>query len=108
MSNVIETKEAAHPALADLLTAKDLSDKKKYIQKNMLLRKLVGQSPEDFQVSDNPLNGIVGITHLPTMFRIHTILRNLPADFLRNNEGIIQQNAMKEAASTRLNYIMGY
>jgi hypothetical protein len=101
-------KEAAHPALADLLKAKELSDNKKYIQKNMLLRKLVEASPEDFEVSQDPDNGIMGISHRPTGFKIHTLVRNMPTNFLQSNEGVMQQKALKVAASVRLNYVMGY
>ena len=108
MSNVIETKEAAHPALADLLKAKELSDNKKYIQKNMLIRKLVAQSPQDFEVSEDPENGIIGISHIPTGFRIHTLERNMPADFLQNNQAVTDQLALRKAASVRLSYILGH
>jgi len=45
----------------------------------------------------------VGITHTPTNFQIHTLVRNMPQSFLQN----IEMEAVKTAALTRLAYILG-
>ena len=80
MSDVITEKEAEiSPDLKMLIKAKELSDKKQYIRKNALLRELMHKSPQDFTVSEAANHGIVGVTHLPTDFKIHTLERNLPA-----------------------------
>ena len=97
-----------HPALTDLLMAKALSDQKRYIQKNMLLRRLVLNNPDDFAVSEAPNNGIIGLSHIPTKFMIHTPVRNMPTNFLQAYEARQQQEAMKIAANVRLTYVMGY
>lgn len=97
-----------HPALTDLLMAKALSDQKRYVQKNMLLRRLVLNNPDDFAVSEAPSNGIIGLSHTPTKFMIHTPIRNMPTNFLQAYEAKQQQDAMKIAANVRLTYVMGY
>lgn len=87
----------------DLLLAKKLSDRKQYLRKNHLLKQLVHANPDQFTVSEAPKHGIVGITHVPTNFQIHTLVRNLPQSFLQN----IETEAIKTAALTRLAYILG-
>jgi hypothetical protein len=107
--DVLSEKTAErHPALDKLLQAKQLSDRKRYMRKNQILRDLLTTNPQDFAVSEEPANGIVGISHLPTRFQIHTLVRNLPQDFLQNYDNGKQQAGMKLAAVTRLNYILGY
>lgn len=107
--DVLSEKTAErHPALDKLLQAKELSDRKRYMRKNQILRDLLTNSPQDFAISEEPANGIVGISHLPTRFQIHTLVRNLPQDFLQNYENSKQRADMKLAAVTRLNYILGY
>ena len=73
------TKEAErHPALDNLILAKELSDKKQYLRKNAIIRQLLKDYPSDFSVSEPAAKGIVGITHNPTKFKIHTVSDNLP------------------------------
>jgi hypothetical protein len=87
----------------DLLLAKQFSDRKQYLRKNHLLKQLVHANPDQFTVSEAPKHGIVGITHTPTNFQIHTLVRNMPPSFLQN----VEMEAVKTAALTRLAYILG-
>lgn len=100
-------KEAErHPALDKLLTAKQLSDRKRYLRKNQILRELMTSNPDDFTISEEPNYGVVGVSHIPTNFRIHTLVSNLPTGFLQNYEASKQQDAFKTAAAVRLNYVL--
>jgi len=69
----------------DSSTAKELSDKKQYIRKNIILRALVSAAPDEFDISDEPKNGIVGLTHKPTNFRIHMLQSHMPSAFYSRN-----------------------
>jgi hypothetical protein len=35
-------------------------------------------------VSDDEKHGIIGVTHVPTNFKIHTLVRNTPQEILQN------------------------
>lgn len=53
-----------------LLKAKRYSDKGDYAAKHQIMRGLIAANPAEFVV-DSEQNGIVGITHVPTGFRMH-------------------------------------
>lgn len=56
--------------LSDLKKAKRYSDVRQYEEKHQLLHNLVRSSPQEFYV-DSEQNGILGLTHGPTGFKIH-------------------------------------
>jgi hypothetical protein len=58
--------------LGQLLEAKGHSDAGDYTKKNTILHAAMRASPEDFVIDSDDGRGIVGITHVPTGFRIHT------------------------------------
>jgi hypothetical protein len=60
-----------HPALPDLLQAKAHSDEKDYRQKSLLLRQMMDEKPDDWLVDSDDGKGIVGVTHVPTGFKLH-------------------------------------
>lgn len=57
-------------ALADLKKAKQYSDSRNYDEKHQLVHQLVKNAPEEFFI-DSEKNGIVGLTHQSTGFKIH-------------------------------------
>jgi lysozyme family protein len=63
-------KQANGDSLEHLMKAKAHSDAKRYTAKQAILRKLVGEAPEDFTV-DSPDEKHPGLTHKPTGFQIH-------------------------------------
>ena len=67
---VSEEAKAKASVLSRLLEAKRLSDGRQYKQKHNIMRGLVKEHKLDFYV-DSEENGILGITHLPTGFRMH-------------------------------------
>lgn len=56
--------------LGDLKKAKQYSDVKRYDQKHQLINQLVRKAPKEFYV-DSEKDGIVGLTHSSTNFKIH-------------------------------------
>jgi hypothetical protein len=62
-----------------LLQAKAESDRKNYAAKHQLLRQLLAQIPQSFQI-DSENDGIVGLTH-NSGFRIHAPRNILPPEF---------------------------
>ena len=65
--------------LQDLKDAKAYSDVKQYDKKHALMRQVIKQDPTDYVV-DSSEHGFVGITHVPTGFKMHlpeTLLRDL-------------------------------
>lgn len=72
--------EKACGALDDLIAAKGHSDRREYDRKHAILRGLVERSPGDFKV-DSRAGSIVGLTHVPTGFRVHVPARVLPDGF---------------------------
>jgi hypothetical protein len=58
-------------ALGELLQAKSESDEKKYHHKQNRLRKLMREHPSDFYLTTKDDQGIYGVTHAPTGFRMH-------------------------------------
>ncbi len=69
---------AASPILQQLLAAKAESDRKNWIAKHSIMRNLISQSPNDFVIDSDDGNGIVGITHPSTGFRMHLPQRVIP------------------------------
>jgi 8-oxo-dGTP pyrophosphatase MutT (NUDIX family) len=65
-----EKAAAPHPILADLKRAKAESDRKNYSAKHAILAKLLSERPNEF-IQDSAEDGIVGLTHIGTNFRIH-------------------------------------
>lgn len=64
------TVPAKRQALNLLLKAKQHSDRKQYVQKNRIVRDLMQQAPQDWDIDDQ--NGrYKGVTHRPTAFRMH-------------------------------------
>ncbi len=78
--SVLEEKSAADPALTQLLLAKAYSDRKHYLRKHSILRDLISKKPDDFFVDSEGGDGIVGLTHAPTNFRIHMPGKMMPTD----------------------------
>ena len=62
---------ASSPDLPDLKQAKQHSDDEDYRRKNILLRTMMQADPDSWVVDSDDGNGIVGLTHTPTNFRIH-------------------------------------
>lgn len=64
---------AAHSLLPQLLEAKQNSDAKRYDKKNRFINQSMRRHPDDWEVDSDNGKGIVGVTHLPTGFRFHTL-----------------------------------
>jgi hypothetical protein len=64
--------------LKKLLAAKAHSDAKRYEAKHAIMRALIHERPSEF-VIDSEDRGVVGITHVPTRFRIHLPASAVPA-----------------------------
>lgn len=80
-------------ALKDLKKAKQFSDAKQYSQKHDLVHQLILESPKDFYV-DSEKDGIVGLTHSATNFKIH-----VPKSVVGNLE--LGQAPGKESAAAK-------
>lgn len=74
---------AAAPPLAVLLAAKGHSDRRQYAAKHALLRRLMLDRPGEFAVDSDDGRGILGLTHLPTRFRVHAPAAVVPAGVAR-------------------------
>lgn len=66
-----------------LLQAKKFSDAKNYHEKNKILRNLMADSPDDFVIDSNLNRKYVGITHVPTAFKVHAPLDIIPSTVKR-------------------------
>jgi hypothetical protein len=64
-----------------LLTAKTESDRRNYKAKHNIMRKLLAAHPSEFLI-DSSQNGLVGLTHVPTGFRMHLPKTVLPTSSL--------------------------
>lgn len=71
-------KMARPQIIEELLAAKHHSDNKRYGHKAQILKKLMEQSPQDWQIDDSAPK-FKGITHTPTKFRFHTDPTIIPA-----------------------------
>ena len=77
--------------LSDLKKAKRYSDVRQYDEKHQLLHRLVRDNPQEFYI-DSEKNGIVGLTHDATGFRIH-----VPKNVIG---GLKLESRVKESAAT--------
>jgi hypothetical protein len=75
-------KLAKSKILRDLLEAKELSDKRDFVHKNELLRKLVTEHPKQFKIDSHLNKSYVGLTHKPTGFKIHAQKKIIPSELL--------------------------
>lgn len=75
----------AAPIASHLRNAKAASDAEQYAAKRMILNRLMREHPEDFVVDSDDGKGIVGITHIPTGFKLHTKRQTLPAKILNQS-----------------------
>ena len=64
-------KLARPQIIEDLLAAKNHSDNKRYGHKLQILKTLMEQAPQDWQIDDSAPK-FKGITHTPTKFKFHT------------------------------------
>lgn len=62
-----------------LLQAKKMSDERNYEEKNKILRGMLEKYPDEFTIDSDLNNKFVGITHLPTTFKIHVPRHIIPA-----------------------------
>jgi len=74
-------EKAAKVRIDDLLKAKAESDRRNYKAKHDILRRLIGSHPHEFKI-DSKTNGIVGVTHVPSGFRVHLPRRVVPTKLL--------------------------
>lgn len=65
--------------LRELGRAKMESDRKNYAAKHEIVRRLISNSPQSFTV-DSQQGNIGGITHTPTMFRLHMPMSAVPVE----------------------------
>jgi len=72
--------------LDQLLQAKSLSDRKRYAEKSRVVRAMLERKPQDWEI-DSREGRFVGLTHLPTGFKLH-----LPASQVQLPEA--KQNAL--------------
>ena len=67
----LETERNPKADLHQLLLAKQMSDDRNYHEKNKILRKLFMDRPEDFVIDSDLNKKFVGVTHVPTAFKVH-------------------------------------
>jgi hypothetical protein len=92
-------KQGAHPALPILLEAKRHSDAKRYDIKNRYIRQNMRRDPDAWIVDSDDGKGIVGVTHLPTGFRLHMMKSVVDPDVLKYHNAMIQPNHTPKEAS---------
>lgn len=74
-------EDEPQPSVLDMLIrAKQESDRRNYSAKHRILRTLLQNRPHEFVV-DSSLDGIIGITHKPTNFKIHIPRNVIPEEF---------------------------
>lgn len=66
-----------------LLQAKKFSDTKNYHEKNKILRNLMAERPDDFVIDSSLNRKYVGVTHVPTAFKVHAPLDIIPSTVKR-------------------------
>lgn len=72
------TEQKPNKTLALLLMAKEHSDAGRYKHKTIILRQLMRSRPDDWEIDSEDENGIVGLTHSPTRFRLHLPKNAIP------------------------------
>lgn len=98
----------AHPDLLKLLQAKAHSDRRQYLNKHGILRSLITNDPTSFVIDSRDPGGIVGLTHVPTKFRIH-----MPGHMLPSGVNLIEQlpepvDVVEKAANRLLAAVNGF
>lgn len=68
--NPTSTLTATPSPLDQLLEAKSHSDRRDYGSKHRVMKQLLEDRPDEFKI-DSQDGGIIGVTHMPTGFRIH-------------------------------------
>lgn len=63
-------KDSSAPIAKRLRLAKEHSDKKRYGHKNQMLREMMTEKPDDWEIDDDKPK-FKGVTHRPTKFRFH-------------------------------------
>lgn len=66
-----------------LLQAKKFSDTRNYHEKNKILRNLMAERPDDFVIDSSLNRKYVGVTHVPTAFKVHAPLDIIPSTVKR-------------------------
>lgn len=93
-NNAVTEKEGS--ALIDLKAAKEHSDKGEYGHKTQLVRNLLHSYPQDFVV-DSPEGQFVGITHVPTGFKMHISRAIVPLELFKQQHGVLKaQNDIEQ------------
>jgi SNF2 family DNA or RNA helicase len=75
-SSVVKTAKSLE--LLQLLEAKKKSDARDYISKNHIIQKLTHANPDNFKIDSRLNKSYVGLTHVPTGFKIHAPIKILP------------------------------
>jgi SNF2 family DNA or RNA helicase len=78
----MKEKRARSKVLRGLIEAKKLSDNRDYIHKNELLKKLIHKHPDQFKVDSHLNSAYVGVTHIPSGFKIHAQKSIIPGEVL--------------------------
>jgi hypothetical protein len=92
----------AHPALPALRAAKERSDAGDYAMKHKLIRLNMRRHANDWAIDSDDGKGIVGVTHIPTGFRLHMPKGIVDPDVLRYHN-VAQPKPMSKQASTSEN-----
>lgn len=78
-ASMVKTVEAKATPLTQLLRAKEHSDVRQYDAKTAILHTLLRERPDEFTVEEDK-DGITGLTHNPTGFRIHITTKAVPPE----------------------------
>ena len=89
----------AHPALPALRAAKEHSDAGDYSMKHKLIRQNMRRHADDWSIDSDDGKGIVGVTHIPTGFRLHMPKGIVDPAVLRYHNAT-QPKPMSKQAST--------
>ena len=95
----------AHPALPALRAAKEHSDAGDYSMKHKLIRQNMRRHADDWSIDSDDGKGIVGVTHIPTGFRLHMPKGIVDPDVLRYHNAT-QPKSMQKTAGFE-NYLRG-
>jgi hypothetical protein len=66
--------------LRKLIEAKERSDAGDYTTKNKILQDILNKSPKQFKIDSKLNEKYVGITHIPSGFKIHTQRKLIPSN----------------------------
>jgi superfamily II DNA or RNA helicase len=77
-------KEAKSTEILKLIEAKKKSDNRDYIAKNHILQTITHKNPKNFKVDSYLNKKYVGLTHIPSGFKIHAPRSILPAEIFTN------------------------